>query len=140
MLFRSLAGKEILNAKEIYSKLQKFDASKVRSVPKEVKALKKEYKNSELYHELVRTHQGEVDFLKRVAGNPNNAFGLTEADLTTIAKGSSRGLETFGYSSAFSHRVPKSFNINSYQRNAPSNIFEEHSFMNKFFEIGRAHV
>ena len=119
--------------------------ARTRAVPKEVTSRRKLYKNSPEYQALVAEHEAEVSYLKTLAGGPNQ-YGLTLDDLITVSRGSRRGKEDFGYAPAFSHRQKADSQLfNATTRNRPSNIFEEHSFLNKFFEenkgiIGGIHV
>jgi TP901 family phage tail tape measure protein len=134
-----LAGKDVLSPKLIFSKLQKYDASKVRAVPKEIKALRARYKDSPIYKELVKTHKDEVEGLKLLAQTKGNPYGLTQEDLLTIQGAQGANAKEFKYSAALSHRftdrqVGELPGLTQYKRNSPSNVFEEQSFLNKYFQ------
>jgi TP901 family phage tail tape measure protein len=134
-----LAGKDVLSPKLIFSKLQKYDASKVRAVPKELKALRARYKDSPVYKELVKTHKDEVESLKLLSQNKANPYGLTQEDLLTIQGAQGANAKEFKYSPALSHRftdrqVGELPGLTQYKRNSPSNVFEEQSFLNKYFQ------
>jgi TP901 family phage tail tape measure protein len=134
-----LAGKDILSPKEIFSKLQKYDASKVRAVPKELKSLRARYKDSPIYKELVKTHKDEVESLKLLSQTKGNPYGLTQEDLLTIQGAQGANAKEFKYSAALSHRftdrqVGELPGLTQYKRNSPSNVFEEQSFLNKYFQ------
>lgn len=134
-----LAGKDILSPKEVFSKLQKYDASKVRAVPKELKSLRARYKDSPIYKQLVTTHKEEIDNLKLIAKTKPNKYGLTEEELLTIQGAQGANAKEFKYSPALSHRftdrqVGELPGLTQYKRNAPSNVFEEQSFLNKYFQ------
>ena len=134
-----LAGKDILSPKVIFSKLQKYDASKVRAVPKELKSLRARYKNSPIYKELVDTHKDEIESLKLFAQTKGNPYGLTAEDLITIQGAQGANATGFKYSPALSHRftdrqVGELKGLTQYKRNSPSNVFEEQSFLNKYFQ------
>jgi TP901 family phage tail tape measure protein len=129
----------VLTPKLVYSKLQKYDASKKRPVLKEVKSLRSRYKDSPIYKELVKTHKDEVEGLKLLAQNKANPYGLTQEDLLTIQGAQGNRAKEFKYSPALSHRftdrqVDELSGLTQYKRNAPSNVFEEQSFFNKFFQ------
>jgi TP901 family phage tail tape measure protein len=111
---------------------------RTRAVPKEVTSRRRLYKNSPQYQAIVAEHESEISYLKSIAGGPN-AYGLTLDDLVTVSRGSRKGREDFGYAPAFSHRQKADSQLfSSTTRNRPSNIFEEHSFLNKFFEENKA--
>jgi TP901 family phage tail tape measure protein len=134
-----LAGKDVLSPKLIFSKLQKYDASKVRAVPKELKALRARYKDSPVYKELVKTHKDEVESLKLLSQTKGNPYGLTQEDLLTIQGAQGANAKEFKYSAALSHRftdrqVGELPGLTQYKRNSPSNVFEEQSFLNKYFQ------
>ena len=134
-----LAGKDILSPKVIFSKLQKYDASKVRAVPKELKSLRARYKDSPIYKELVTTHKDEIESLKLFAQTKGNPYGLTAEDLITIQGAQGANATGFKYSPALSHRftdrqVGELKGLTQYKRNSPSNVFEEQSFLNKYFQ------
>jgi hypothetical protein len=129
----------VLTPKKVFSKLQKYDASKTRPVVKEVKALRSRYKDSPIYKELVKTHKDEVESLKLLAQNKANTYGLTQEDLLTIQGAQGANAKEFKYSAALSHRftdrqVSELPGLTQYKRNAPSNVFEEQSFLNKYFQ------
>jgi TP901 family phage tail tape measure protein len=134
-----LAGKDVLSPKEVFSKLQKYDASKVRAVPKELKALRARYKDSPVYKELVKTHKDEVESLKLLSQTKGNPYGLTQEDLLIIQGAQGANAKEFKYSAALSHRftdrqVGELPGLTQYKRNSPSNVFEEQSFLNKYFQ------
>ena len=134
-----LAGKDVLSPREVFSKLQKYDASKVRAVPKELKALRTRYKNSPIYKELVKTHKDEVKNLKLLSQTKGNPYGLTPDDLLKIQGAQGANAKEFRYSGALSHRftdrqVGELPGLTQYKRNSPSNVFEEQSFLNKYFQ------
>ncbi len=134
-----LAGKDVISPKVIFSKLQKYDASKVRAVPKELKSLRARYKDSPIYRQLVNTHKEEIGNLKLIAATKPNKYGLTEQDLLTIQGAQGANATGFKYSPALSHRftdrqVGELSGLTQYKRNAPSNVFEEQSFLNKYFQ------
>jgi TP901 family phage tail tape measure protein len=146
-----LAGEDILTPKKIFSKLQKYDASKVRAVPKEIKSLRARYKDSPIYKELVATHQEEIDSLKLLSKTKPNPYGLTEEDLAIIQGAQGANAKEFKYSPALSHRftdrqVDELPGLTQYKRNSPSNVFEEQSFLNKYFQdisktsVGGMHI
>ena len=146
-----LAGEDVLTPKKIFSKLQKYDASKVRAVPKEIKSLRAKYKDSPIYKELVGVHKGEIEALKTLAKTKPNPYGLTEEDLLTIQGAQGANAKEFKYSPALSHRftdrqVGELSGLTQYKRNAPSNVFEEQSFLNKYFQdisktsVGGMHI
>jgi TP901 family phage tail tape measure protein len=146
-----LAGKDVLSPKLIFSKLQKYDASKVRAVPKEIKSLRARYKDSPIYKELVSTHKNEIEGLKLLAKTKPNPYGLTEEDLVTIQGAQGANAKEFKYSPALSHRftdrqVDELPGLTQYKRNSPSNVFEEQSFLNKYFQdisktsVGGMHI
>jgi TP901 family phage tail tape measure protein len=129
----------VLTPKLVFSKLQKYDASKTRPVVKEVKSLRSRYKDSPIYKELVKTHKDEIESLKLLAQNKANPYGLTQEDLLTIQGAQGANAKEFKYSPALSHRftdrqVDELSGLTQYKRNAPSNVFEEQSFFNKFFQ------
>jgi TP901 family phage tail tape measure protein len=129
----------VLTPKVVFSKLQKYDASKVRAVPKQVKSLREKYKDSPIYKELVATHKQEIEDLKLLANTPGNPYGITQADILDVRKNQSANAKEFGYSPAFSHRftnkhVDELPGLTQYKRNAPSNVFEEQGFFNTFFQ------
>jgi TP901 family phage tail tape measure protein len=129
----------VLTPKLVYSKLQKYDASKKREVKKEVKSLRSRYKDSPIYKELVATHKQEVEDLKLIARTKPNPYGLTEEELMTVQGAQGNRAKEFKYSPALSHRFTDSQVdelplLTQYKRNAPSNVFEEQSFLNKYFQ------
>ena len=129
----------VLTPALVNSKLQKYDASKTRPVAKEVKSLRARYKNSPIYKELVATHKKEVEDLKLIARTNPNPYGLTEEELMTVQGAQGNRAKEFKYSPALSHRftdrqVYELSSLNQYKRNAPSNVFEEQSFLNKYFQ------
>jgi TP901 family phage tail tape measure protein len=129
----------VLTPKLVYSKLQKYDASKKREVKKEVKSLRSRYKDSPIYKELVATHKQEVEDLKLIARTKPNPYGLTEEELMTVQGAQGNRAKEFKYSPALSHRftdnqVDELSSLTQYKRNAPSNVFEEQSFLNKYFQ------
>jgi TP901 family phage tail tape measure protein len=129
----------VLTPKVVFSKLQKYDATKKREVKKEVKTLRSRYKDSPIYKELTATHKEEVESLKLLAQNEANPYGLTQEDLLTIQGAQGNRAKEFKYSPALSHRftdrqVDELSGLTQYKRNAPSNVFEEQSFFNKFFQ------
>jgi TP901 family phage tail tape measure protein len=142
-------GRKLVNQQVSPSRLKGIlpfgQASRTRAVPKEVKMRRRLYANSPQYQALVAEHEAEVSYLKSIASGPNQ-YGLTLDDLITVSRGSRRGKEDFGYAPAFSHRQKADSQLfNTTTRNRPSNLFEEHSFLNKFFEenssiIGGIHV
>jgi len=129
----------VLTPKLVYSKLQKYDASKKREVKKEVKSLRARYKDSPIYKELVATHKQEVEELKLIAKTKPNPYGLTEEELMTVQGAQGNRAKEFKYSPALSHRftdkqVDELSSLTQYKRNAPSNVFEEQSFFNTYFQ------
>jgi len=141
---RKLVG-NVLTPSRLKSITPYGQGTRTRAVPKEVTSRRKLYKNSPEYQALVAEHEAEISYLKSIAGGPN-AYGLTLDDLITVSRGSRRGKEDFSYAPAFSHRQKADSQLfNATTRNRPSNIFEEHTFLNKFFEenkgiIGGIHV
>jgi TP901 family phage tail tape measure protein len=131
----------VLTPKLVFSKLQKYDASKPSPVPYAIKSLRAKYKDSPIYKELVATHKQEIDDLKALSNIKDNPYGITPEDILAVQKRQApRGKDKeLGYVPAFSHRftnknVDELSGLTQYKRNAPSNVFEEQSFFNNFFD------